>query len=62
MTDKKTTVSIANTPVQRALARARRSTLLILFAVGIIGGLVYKMYVKDEPVPTPPATTSQQQR
>lgn len=62
MTVKKTTVSIANTPVQRALARARRSTLLILFAVGIIAGLVYKMYFKDEPAPPPPAATSQQQR
>ena len=44
MDTKKATVSLANTPVQRALAKAKRSTLLILFVVGIAAGLIYKTY------------------
>lgn len=41
-TKKKTTVSIANTPVQRALARAKRSTLLLLLAAGVVAGYLYR--------------------
>ncbi len=45
MSEKKTTtVSLANTPVRRALARARGSTLLLLFAVGLLLGAVYRIY------------------
>ena len=39
-----TTVSLANTPVRRALARARRSTLIILLLAGFLVGLAYKLY------------------
>lgn len=54
------TVSIANTPVQRALAKAKRSTLLILFIVGIAAGFVYKTYSTKEPGDaTPPAVATQ---
>lgn len=60
MTKKTTTVSIGNTPVQRALRNAKRSTLLILFAAGIIGGLVYKAYFSEQPGDvTPPAAVQQ---
>lgn len=45
---KTTTVSLANTPVRRALAKARRSTLLLLFAAGLVMGFVYKAYFADE--------------
>ncbi len=38
---KKSTVSLANTPVQRALRRARRSTLLLLFILGLAAGILY---------------------
>lgn len=60
MSDKKVTVSLANTPVRRALARARRSTLLLLFAVGLIAGFVYKAYFADKPAPGNPATITRQ--
>ena len=57
MEQKKTaTVSLANTPVRRALARAKRSTLLLLFAAGLVLGFVYTAHFADE---TPPATTQQ---
>ncbi|MDL2210634.1 hypothetical protein LJC26_07520 [Desulfovibrio sp. OttesenSCG-928-O18] len=61
MTTEKTTISVTNTPVQRALAKAKRSTLVILFVAGILVAFVYKNYFKDQPAETP-AQTSQQQR
>ncbi|SBW09810.1 exported hypothetical protein [uncultured delta proteobacterium] len=61
MSTKKKTVSLANTPVQRALAKAKRSTLIILFAVGIAAGFVYKAYFQDKPGDaTPPAAATAQ--
>ena len=58
MQNEKTTVSLARTPVQRALAKAKRGTLLLLFALGIAGGFVYKTYFQTAPeAATPPATT-----
>ncbi|CAK7008574.1 MAG: hypothetical protein DELT_00348 [Desulfovibrio sp.] len=66
MSTKKSTVSIANTPVQRALAKAKRSTLLILFIVGIVGGIIYKQYVGHNPLteekPQPQQTQQQPQQ
>ena len=60
MDTQKTTVSIANTPVQRALSKAKRSTLLILFIVGITAGFVYKTYFGKESVnATPPAIATE---
>lgn len=61
MSAKKTTVSLANTPVQRALAKAKRSTLVILFVVGITAGFVYKAWFQDKPGDaTPPAAATTQ--
>lgn len=60
MTAKKKTVSIANTPVRRALARAKRSSLILLFAVGIAAGFVYKQYFQEPPAQ--PATAQEQTR
>ena len=60
MDTKKNTVSIAKTPVQRALSKAKRSTLLILFIVGIIAGLIYKTYTEKEPGRTTPSTATTQ--
>ena len=51
---KKTTISLAKTPVQRALANTKRSTLLLLFVVGILAGFFCKAYFKD---PAPAANT-----
>lgn len=48
---KTTTVSLANTPVRRALAKAKRSTLLLLFAAGLVFGFVYKTYFADHSRP-----------
>ena len=54
------TISLAKTPVQRALAKAKRSTLLILFVLGLAGGFVYKVYFQTAPeAATPPAVTQQ---
>ena len=50
---KKKTLSLANTPVRRALNRAQRSTLLILVAAGFMLGLVYKTYFAEKPAPVP---------
>lgn len=36
------TVSLARTPVRRALARARGGVLLLLFAAGLAVGLFWK--------------------
>jgi hypothetical protein len=36
------TVSLARTPVRRALARARSGILLLIFAVGLAVGLFWK--------------------
>ena len=61
MTAKKNTVSLASTPVQRALAKAKRSTLLLLFVAGIAFGLVYKSCTKEGvPAGSPPAATQEQ--
>lgn len=61
MAKKASSVSLGNTPVQRALRNAKRSTLLILFAAGIVGGLVYKAYFSEKPEDvTPPAAVHQQ--
>ena len=61
MTEKKTTtVSLGNTPVQRALAKAKKSSLLLLFVIGITAGFVYKTYFAEKPGETPsPAATEQ---
>jgi len=40
----KTTISLADTPVHRALSRARRSTLVILLLAGFLVGIAYKFY------------------
>lgn len=53
---KNTTVSLANTPVRRALAKAKRSTLFLVFAAGLVLGFVYKAYSADE---NPPAALRQ---
>jgi len=49
MAKKTTTVSLANTPVQRGLARVKRSSLIILFALGITAGFVYKAFFNEQP-------------
>ena len=36
------TVSLARTPVRRALARANARILLLLFAAGLAAGLIWK--------------------
>lgn len=55
------TVSIKNTPVQRALTRSKKPLLLALFIVGILGGFLYNKYVADTPFEAaPPAATQQQ--
>ena len=59
----KKTVSIKNTPVQRALSRSKKPLLLALFVVGILGGYLYKNYVNDKPFDsTPPAAEQQKQQ
>lgn len=59
-TKEKKTVSIKNTPVQRALRKSKKPLLLALFIVGILGGYLYKKYVDDTPFETaPPAATRQ---
>ena len=58
MQKKTSTVSLAKTPVQRALAKAKRGTLLLLFILGIAGGFVYKTYFQAAPeTASPPAAT-----
>ena len=57
---KTTTVSIKNTPVQRALARAKKSTLLLLLVGGLVAGYVYKQYFAEKTVQDAPATVQQQ--
>lgn len=52
-------VSIANTPVQRALRRAKRSTLILLFALGILAGFVYRNYFQETPAAAPAADARQ---
>lgn len=60
-TKEKKTVSIKNTPVQRALGKSKKPLLLVLFVVGILGGFFYKQYVNDKPFePAPPAATQKQ--
>lgn len=60
MSEKKsTTISVGNTPVQRALKNTKRSTLIILFLLGIAASFVYKSYVQEKPVTQPPAATQQ---
>lgn len=56
MAKKTTTISLANTPVQRALARAKRSSLIILFVLGITAGFVYKAFFSEQPANTVEAT------
>ena len=58
MAKKTTTISLANTPVQRALARAKRSSLIILFVLGITAGFVYKAFFNEQD--TPSASTTEQ--
>lgn len=59
---KKTTVSLGNTPVQRALKKARRSSLILLFAIGIAAGFVYKAYFAEQAGDAqPPAAATQRQ-
>lgn len=60
MEQKKTSVSLSRTPVRRALSRARRSTLLLLLAAGIVTGLLYKAYFKEPAAQAPqtPAATA----
>ncbi len=55
--EKRTTFSLANTPVRRALDRAKRSTLILLLASGLVVGFVYKTWFKtpDAPVQPPAA-------
>ena len=60
MPKEKTTVSLANTPVQRALAKAKRSLLILLFVLGITAGFVYKAYFQENPGnAAPPAAATQ---
>lgn len=65
MAKKATTISISNTPVQRALARAKRSSLIILFVLGIAAGFVYKTFFSQQPTDikavevTPPAAPAE---
>lgn len=58
---KTTTVSLGNTPVQRALKKARRSSLILLFALGITAGFVYKAYFAEQAGEQPPAAATQRQ-
>ncbi|MCC8193280.1 MAG: hypothetical protein LIP28_01355 [Deltaproteobacteria bacterium] len=60
MSKRTTTVSLARTPVQRALAKAKRSTLLLLFALGVAAGLIYKAYFQEAPADHAPPAASQQ--
>ncbi len=62
MAEKKSTVSLKNTPVRRALDKAKRSTLLLLFALGLLAGLVYKVYFAERPAAEQPAAATRQQR
>ncbi len=55
MNAKRKTVSLANTPVRRALAKAKRSTLVILFVAGIAAGFVYKACFQDNAQSATPA-------
>lgn len=45
-TQKKKTMSLARTPVRRALDRAKGSSLLLLLAAGFIAGIIYNVYFK----------------
>jgi hypothetical protein len=40
--ESRNTVSLARTPVRRALARADARILLLLFAAGLAAGLIWK--------------------
>lgn len=61
MAKKPMTISLANTPVQRALARAKRSSLIILFILGITCGFVYKAFFSGQPTDaaTDPAVSTE---
>lgn len=59
MTKKKSTVSLANTPVQRALSRSSRGGLIILFVLGIASGLAYQVLFNTPPEPAAPQTVEQ---
>jgi hypothetical protein len=61
-TKKGSTVSLANTPVRRALARAKRSSLIILFIVGIVGGIIVKVYLGYNPLTQDMSQQQQQQQ
>lgn len=57
---KKSTVSMANTPVQRALSRSNRYILLALFIVGMLFGFLYKIYFHKPVAQKPPDAAIQQ--
>jgi hypothetical protein len=56
------TVSLANTPVRRALARSRRSWLILLFLGGLVGGLLVKNYLGYNPLTEEKPQQVQQQQ
>lgn len=49
----KSTVSVANTPVRRAVTRSSKTLLLALFILGIAAGWVYNRYWRNTPAPAP---------
>jgi len=58
---KKSTVSIGNTPVQRALSRSNRYILIALFIIGILFGFLYQIYF-NKPVAQKPPDAAMPQR
>jgi len=54
--NKRTTISLANTPVRRALAHAGRSTLMALLLAGVAAGFIHKTCFKAPGARLQPAT------
>ena len=58
--EKKSTVSVGDTPVQRALSRSNGYILLALFVIGVLFGIVYKSCSRKHIDQKPPDAVVQQ--